>query len=149
MAVIREAVRGNPNDLYVMAAAGVLTMHCGDLVEAETYLQRFLRLGPNDPDVRFPMTSLGMLHIMRGRFAEAVRYAERSLAVDASFDCTYWVLISAHAQLGQIATARSFVTKLQELVPDITLSRIRAGLPSRFPERAGSILDGLREAGML
>ena len=147
MAVIREAARSNPHDLYVMAAAGVLTMHCGDLNEAESHLQRFLRLGPNDPDARFPLTSLGMLHIMRGQFAEALRYAERSLAVNDSFDCTYWVLISAHGHMGQIAAAKGFVTKLLHLVPGITLSRIRAGQPNRYPERCGRVLDGMRLAG--
>jgi len=148
MAVIREAVRANPHDLYVMAAAGVLTMHCGDLDEAEGYLQRFLRLGPNDPDARFPLTSLGMLHIMRGQFAEALRYAERSLSVNDRFDCTYWVLISANAQLGQMTVAQGFVTRLLEIAPTVTLSRIKAGQPSRFPERVGAVLGGLRLAGM-
>ncbi len=147
MAVIRDAARSNPNDLYVMAAAGVLTLHCGDLDEAEGYLQRFLRLGPSDPDARFPLTSLGMLHIMRGQFTEALHFAERSLVVNDSFDCTYWVLISAHGHLGQITEAQAFVTKLLNLVPGITLARIRAGQPVRYPERCGRVLAGMRLAG--
>lgn len=41
MAVIGQAVRANPNDLFVLQAARVMNLHCGEL---DTALQ-FLRTG--------------------------------------------------------------------------------------------------------
>jgi TolB-like protein/Flp pilus assembly protein TadD len=148
MAVIRAAAAANPNDLSVLAAAGVATMHCGDLDEAMEYMQRSLRLGPNDPDVRFPLTGIAMIEMMRGRYEQALAIAARSLAVNAHFDPTYWMLIAANAHLGRMEEAHRSLQQLSRIAPGVTIAGIRAGQPAKYRERIGTVLEGLRLAGM-
>ena len=81
--------------------AVVINLHCGDLDRAMEFLQRVLRLGSADPGIRFALTGIAHIHILRGNFAQALDFATRSLAVNDRFDSTYWMLIAAHAYLGQ------------------------------------------------
>jgi TolB-like protein/Tfp pilus assembly protein PilF len=148
MRVIRAAAAANPNDLFVACNLTVATMHCGDLDEALAHAHRALRLGPYDPDARFPMTSIAMIAIMRADYEEALVWAARSLSVNASFDATYWMLISANAHLGRMDDAHAHLARLMALAPGVTLARIEAGQPVMHPERIAAIISGLKLAGL-
>jgi TolB-like protein/Tfp pilus assembly protein PilF len=148
LAVIRIAAEANPHDLHVAAVFGVATMHCGDLDEAHAHFHRALRIAPNDLDSRFLLSGLAMIHIIRGEYEEAISWASRSLALNAQYDPTYWMLIAANAHLGRMGAARDFVAQLVAKAPGVSLDRIVAGQPSKFPERIGTVLDGLRLAGL-
>ena len=148
MAVIEEAARQNPNDLYVLCAAGVMTTHCGDLDQALAYCERARRLGSNDPAMRFALTCRAHIEILHGNNAEALNYATRSLAINDSFDPTYWMLAAANAHLGRIGPARDWVKTVLRLAPGVTISRIVAAQPARFPDRFAAIAEGLRLAGL-
>lgn len=148
MAVIQAAVAANPNDLFVAAAAAIATMHCGDMDEALARMERAVNLAPRDPDTRFFLTGIAMIRIIRGQHEQALAAAARSLALNAHFDATYWMLIAANAYLGRMDDARRHIEKLMAIAPGVTLSRIRAGQPARYPERIGTVLEGLRMAGM-
>ncbi len=147
MAVINQAVRANPNDLYVLQASGVMHLHCGALDTALQFFEKALRLAPADTSVRFAMTGIAHMHIVRGDYARALDYARRSLALNDHFDATYWMLIAGHAHLGQLDKARDWLRALLAIAPDIRLSRIVASQPSLIPERFTQIVDGLRLAG--
>jgi TolB-like protein len=148
MAAVQAAARANPNDLLVVAAAAVATMHCGDLDEAMAHMRRALRLGPSDTDSRFALTGMAHIEIIRGNYEAALTSAARSLVLNASFDPTYWMLIAANAYLGRMDEARRFLGKLREIAPGVTVSRIRAGQPAKDPGRIEPVLEGLRLAGM-
>ena len=148
MAVIERAAQANPNDLYVLTASGVLTVHCGDLDRAMAYFHHALRLGPSDPISRFGLCGIAHVHVLRGNYVEALDYAARSLAINDRFDATYWMLIAANAHLGHLDTARGWLRALLAFAPDITLTRIIAGQPARYPDRFAAIADGLRLAGL-
>lgn len=148
MAVIRAAAAANPNALFVNAAAGVAAIHCGELDEAEDQLLRVIALSPLDPDTRFALCGLAMIHIIRGDYEPALARAGHALAVNPHFDATYWMLIAANAHLGRLAQARRHLASLRQLAPNISLARIRAGQPAMIPGRIEPILDGLRLAGL-
>ncbi|KAF0113526.1 MAG: transcriptional regulator domain-containing protein [Rhodobacteraceae bacterium] len=147
MAVINQAIRMNPNDLYVLQVSGVMNLHCGDLDTALQFFDRALRLAPPDSSIRFAMTGIAHLHIVRGDYHRALDYAGRSLALNDSFDATYWMLIAGHAHLGQIDKAREWLRALLAIAPDVRLSRIVKAQPALFAERFTPIVDGLRLAG--
>ena len=48
----------------------------------------------------------GISEIFRGNYEEALSFASRSLALNAHFDPTYWMLIAANAYLGRMDDAR-------------------------------------------
>lgn len=147
MAVIDQATKMNPNDLYVLQVAGVMNTHCGDLDVALHFFDRALRLGLPDSSIRFALTGTAHVNVIRGYHARALDYASRSLALNDRFDATYWMLIAAHAHLGQIDKARDWLKTLLAIAPDARLSRIVVAQSSRFPERFTPIVDGLRLAG--
>ncbi|MBB2696609.1 UNVERIFIED_ORG: TolB-like protein/Tfp pilus assembly protein PilF [Rhizobium esperanzae] len=148
MAVLEAAAAANPNDLFVAACSGTAALHCGDIDRALERLHRALRLGPRDPDARFSLTAIAMAELIRGNYEAAISYASRSLALNAHFDPTYWMLIAAHAHLGHIEEARRFLHALEAIAPDVTLERIVAGQPAKDPRRFAPVLDGLARAGM-
>ena len=148
LAVIQAAVTANPNALFVSAAAGVAAIHCGDLDEAEAHLMRVIKLSPLDPDTRFALCGLAMIHIIRGDYELALARAGHALAVNQHFDATYWMLIAANAHLGRVAEAQRHLASLRRLTPGVSISRIRAGQPAMIPERIEPVLEGLRLAGL-
>lgn len=148
LAVTRAAAAINPYAMMVNAAAGTAAMLCGDVAEAEACYNRMLALGPLDPDIRFALTGLAMIRIVQGAHEAALPLAGRSLAVNAHFDATHWMLIAANAHLGRLDVARRHLEALLRLVPNVTVSRIRAGQPARYPERVEPVLEGLRRAGL-
>jgi len=147
MAVIEEALRQNPNDLYVLTVAGVMHLHCGDLDTALRYYELAFRLGPSDPNARFVLTGMAHIQIVRGNFPEALILATRSLSFNDRFDATYWMLIAANAHLGRVEQAENWLSALLVFAPPVTISRILASQPSRYPDRFGPIAEGLRLAG--
>ena len=86
--------------------------------------------------------------LIKGEFAEAVDLASRAFARNPNFDPTLWVLIAANAHLGRMEEAKRYLSKLQAMVPTVTVARISAGQPDKDPSRKAAVLDGLRLAGM-
>lgn len=148
MAVLLAAAAANPNDLFVTANAAIATLHCGPIDKALELLHRGLRLGPNDPDSRFFLCAIAMAEIIRGNYEQALDWAAQSLALNAHFDPTYWMLIAANAHLGRMDEARFHLEKLMAISPEVSLSRIRRGQPAKDESRIGPILEGLRRAGL-
>ena len=146
--VVRVAAAANPNDALAVSAAGIATMHCGDLDDALPLLHRAIRLCGAGVAARLPLTAMAHLENVRGNHGEALGWATRSLAVNASFDPTYWSLIAANAHLGRLDEARRALDDLRQLAPGVTIARIRAGQPAKHPERIEPVLEGLRIAGM-
>ncbi|EJC80903.1 putative integral membrane protein [Rhizobium leguminosarum bv. trifolii WSM2297] len=148
MAVLEAAAAANPNDLFVAACSGTAALHCGDIDHALERLHRALRLGPRDPDARFSLTAIAMAEVIRGNYQAAISFASRSLALNAHFDPTYWMLIAAHAHLGHMTEARQFLQALEAIAPDVTLESILAGQAAKNPRRFAPVLEGLALAGM-
>ena len=72
----------------------------------------------------------------------------RSLALNANFGATHWMLIAANAQLGRMDEARRLLTEFKKISPEVTVQSIWAGQPQKDPVRLAAILDGLRLAGL-
>jgi tetratricopeptide (TPR) repeat protein len=131
-----------------MCVLGVSTLHCGNLDDAASHLERALRLAPQDPDRRFAMTGLAHIAIARSDYERALYWAGRSLSVNMYYDPTYWMLIAANAYLGHMEEAKLYLDRLRAIAPGISLARIKAGQPLKYPERIGAVLEGMRLAGM-
>ena len=75
-------------------------------------------------------------------------WAGRSLALNTTFDCTYWMLVAANAHLGRMEEARRHLAELRRLAPEVTVASISAGQCAKDPGRIEPILAGLRLAGL-
>ena len=112
------------------------------------YFHRAIRLGPNDIEAHVPLTGIAHAQIVLGDFDAALGWADRSLAVNTTFDCTYWMLVAANAHLGRMDEARRHLAELRRLAPEVTVASIRAGQCAKDPGRIEPILTGLRLAGL-
>jgi TolB-like protein len=148
MAVLETAARANPNHHWIVVLAGIAHLHCGDLDDALVLFHRAIRLSPNDMAAHVPLTGIAHAHMVRGDYTETLSWAVRSLAVNARFDPTYWMLVAASAHLGRMDEARRFLADFRALAPEATVASIRAGQPAHDPRRVEAILDGLRLAGL-
>ena len=148
MAAILSAVEANPNDLQVVSRVGIAHLHCGNLADSLAYFHRAIRLSPRDPSAHIALTGIAHCHVALGDYPEALLWAARSLALTPNYHCTYWMLIAANAQLGQMDEARKYLGQFRNLAPEATVASIWAGQPQKDPSRCAAILDGLRLAGM-
>jgi DNA-binding winged helix-turn-helix (wHTH) protein len=144
----RRACAINPLSIQAIRILGIVSIHCGDLDEASEALRRAARLSPRGLLVPVSFTGVAHVAMIRGDYEEALGWAEKSLAVSARFDATYWMLIAANAHLGRLDAARSHLAELLKRVPDTTVAGIKAAQPDYDPTRLAAILDGLRIAGM-
>ena len=148
LATLRRAVESNPNHFRVVINAGIGSMHCGSLDDALAYFNRALRLSPADPDAFLALAGIAHVQTIRGNYAEALPIAERSLAINTSFNATYWTLIAANAHLGHMDEARRFLAALKAVAPNVTIASLKAGQPAKYPSRMAPFLEGLRLAGL-
>ena len=144
----RRAIDANPNDINAVNHAGVNALHFGDPDDALIYFQRAIRLNPRDVSVAWPLTGCAHAEMIKGNFAAALSWAERSFALNPQFIFTYWMLIAANAQLDKIDEARRWLVKFRALNPEVTVTSIRAGQPSKHPSGMAAIVGGLRLAGL-
>ena len=108
MAVVQAAVEANPNNLLIVARAGIANLLCGSIEDALTYLHRANRLSPGDPGAHFPMTGIAMVHMIRGDYNEALVWAARALASNPNFLPSLWIAIAANAHLGRMGRGTPF-----------------------------------------
>ena len=146
--MIARALEANPNSFWVLNCAGIWHIHCGDLEQALYYFRRVEELSPNDLNVAQSLTGVAHVYMAMGRYAEALNWAERSLAVNHRLSTTYWMLASGNAQLGRMDLARHYLAQLLDVAPGTTLTSLRAGQPGEIPGRIEPILEGLRLAGL-
>jgi TolB-like protein/class 3 adenylate cyclase len=143
-----RAVAVNPNNLDMINVAGVANLLCGSLDEAVTYFLRAERLNPNGLGSHWNLTGLAHVELVRGNPEQALIWAGKSMAANASYAPCFWMLIAANAQLGRMDEARRHLSNLLAISPDVTVASIRAGQAAKLPERIEPILGGLQLAGM-
>ncbi len=146
--MIARALEANPNSFAVLTWAGIWHIHCGDLERALHYFSRVAELSPNDLNIAHSLTGVSHVHMAMGNYEEALKWAERSFAVNHLHTATHWMLVAGNAKLGRMELARQYLTLLLENAPGTTVATIRSGQPARIPGRIEVVLDGLRLAGL-
>jgi tetratricopeptide (TPR) repeat protein len=147
-ALLRRAVDENPNSAVILTSMGIACLLGGDLADAESHLQRAIRLNPNDFNTHWQHTGIAHIRMVEARYEEALEAANRSLGINSGYDATYWMLIAANAYLGRMDEARAALGKLREISPEVSLARIRRGQVARDPYRIDVLIEGMRRAGM-
>ena len=146
--LIQQAVAINPNNLDVVNFAGIANLHCGSLDEAVKYFLRAERLSPNGLSSHWNLVGLAHVELVRGNWEQALIWAGKAIAANASFGPSYWMLIAANARLGRMEEARRHLASLLAISPEVTVASIRAGQPAKIPDRIEPVLEGLLLAGM-
>jgi adenylate cyclase len=145
---VRRAVVLNPGSGFVNAMAGYALVFGDEAELGASLLEKAMQLGPLDPNYFSHLIGVACAHLFSGRPELAAQLTERSIALNAQWDTSHWMLVVAYSQLGRSPEARSALANLLEVSPGATISNYRKNLPIRNPASLDMILDGLRSAGL-
>lgn len=148
MALLQNALSSNPNNIVALIASGVGHVHCGDIDIAARYYSRAIDLVPDHQMSHIAHSGLAHVHMIKGNFERALLDAEKARAQNQNFDPILWILIAAHAHLGNHQQARAYLDALLRGNPDLSATQLRAAQPAKDPSRLASILSGLCLAGL-
>ncbi len=148
LAAVRRAARINPGSGFVQAMAGCALVFGDEPKEGLEFLNRAIELCPNDPNFFGYLTVTAFGHLVTDRAAQAVEFAEKSLALSPDWDSTYWILIAAYAQLGRPDEAKNAAEELLTKYPEATASHYELVLPIRNDALRKMIIGSLRNSGI-
>jgi type IV pilus assembly protein PilF len=112
-----DAVRNPlyPTPWRSYAAAGQCTLRTNDVKQAEEYLQRALRLDPDDPPATLQM---GEVRYRQGRLDEARRYALRFNKLANPTAESLWLSLRIERRQGARTAEASYASQLRRRFPD-------------------------------
>ena len=144
--MIMRAVETNPNNLTAIFIAGYAHHIGGSLEEALKFFNRAIRLSPGDTSEA--MSGVGEVQMGLGHYEEALKWAERSLAMNPNWRVSHHTVIACNAYLGRLEQAQRALSVLQELEPSISIAQVKSAFHMRDPHRSDTLIEGLRRAGM-
>jgi TolB-like protein/Tfp pilus assembly protein PilF len=145
------AVTLNPNHAPGHAGIGICWIMRGRPREALPYFDRALRLSPRDPLRAGWHTWVGVAHMMLGDDRKALEQSKRSAAANPKSAGAFTLQAAALALLGREEEARAALAIRQQISLPTTISAIKEGSPSDYPEYSRLMeryYEGLRQAGL-
>jgi adenylate cyclase len=148
IAALDRALTLTPNSAQVLRLSGWVRLHSGDPRMAVEHFTRAIHLSPLDPDVTFAFTGLGIAHMMRGDYDEALKCGTRSVHEMPRNAIAHRVVAASLALLGRTEEARAAMRGLLAVAPNFTMAHMRRIIPYRDAEFFARYLQGLKEAGL-
>jgi TolB-like protein len=146
--MIERALSANAHDATVVHFGAMVNFLAGNLERAEDLYRRTARISATG-FTDAALCGLALIALCRGDYESALGYAERSLDMNQSYNCTHWVLIAANSYLGRLDEARRRYHDFDTLFPGVTLKRILGGDWSEHPgNKLNVVIEGLGAAGM-
>lgn len=118
----QRAVSLNPNSSMSLVHAAWVHSYLGHGQEANTLVQRAIRLNPIDPRSPQIRSGLGMALLAEERFEEALVELKTAYAAAPAWATSYNGLIICYTALGRMDDARKFRDLLLASAPDTTIS---------------------------
>lgn len=147
LALVRQALAMNPNNLTVLILAGAANVFAGDLDEAKSSYARAFQLSPRSPEAYVSLSGIAQVHLLGSEFEDAVRWAEKSLSINDAYPMTIGTLAAGYAFLGRDDEARTMMERLMRIEPPMTIAMMSAR-HIRDRLRWRNVIEGLRRAGM-
>ena len=146
-ASVMEALRLAPSQSVAWMYRTTIESLLGRTAQAYAAGQRALELAPLGPLRYYPCCLAGHAALFDGRPQEAVRLLEESLALNPHHSPTVRMLVVAHHDLGQWASARHALALLRRLEPDLTVASYLARSPGAHAHRA-RFADAMAAVGL-
>jgi len=146
----------NRNWVYAFFALGQCRLYTGSIEETIPLVEQAIRLSPRDPSLGIWYETIGLVHLLRSRIAEAIIWLERARSANPEHPAPHARLASAHALKGETERATAELAEARRLARDdrySSLGRLRAalgywGVPSVHALFEATYFAGLRKAGM-
>jgi tetratricopeptide (TPR) repeat protein len=139
----------NPYSYPVLRNAALIQRQRGRAEEAIGLFERCLSLNPNSPGNAMFVENIGCCHLYEGRYAEAVAWIRRALAMGASWDLALVNLVVSEALLGEVDAANATLKRFLRVRPGATIQGLMERLPPGSRGGEGRIwTEGLRRVGL-
>jgi TolB-like protein/Tfp pilus assembly protein PilF len=148
---LEQALQLNPNLAFGHVMMARVNIVQGRPAYALERLQKAMRLSPNDPGLPYWQTGMGVAYLSVQEDLEALKWLNKSLALNPRLHFTRLYQASARALCGHDAQAETELAELLHLHPDWTVSRLEALELSQEPAfraQQKRIYEGLRRAGL-
>jgi TolB-like protein/tetratricopeptide (TPR) repeat protein len=146
--LIDRALTLNPNLAMAWLFSGWVNVWFGEPDVAIERVTHAMRLSPHDPQIAMMQASMACAHFFAGRVAEAMAWAERSVALQPNYFVGTCVLAASTAIAGRIPEAQKAMARLCKIVPALRISNLREWFPIRREEDLSAWVEGLRKAGL-
>jgi TolB-like protein/class 3 adenylate cyclase/Tfp pilus assembly protein PilF len=120
----------------------------GEMANARKSYERALELSPRDPLKPFWNSGLGISLFVAAEYEECVELTTRALKDRPNYASLMRQQAASLGMLGRHKEASASVSQLLQVMPDLTISRVRHMVPVRYPEDHERWLEGLRRAGL-
>ena len=147
LSAVRRAIDLNPGSGFVNSMAGCALIFGDDGAAGLTFLDRAMKLAPKDPNLFSYLLVAACGHLFLGCPETALELAERSLALNATLDSTYWVLIATYMALDRPEDAKRIAAQLLAIYPETTASGYER-LPFRNKASVEMVINSCRAAGI-
>ena len=145
----------NRNWVGALFALGWCKFHTGSIEEMIPLLEQVIRLSPRDPFIGIWYARLGIAHLLRSRFDEAINWLEKARAANPARPFTRSSLAVAYAHKGETELAATELAEARRLSPDgrySSIARLKVvgylGVPKIRALYENVYLTGYRKAGV-
>ncbi len=146
--VIERALMLNPNSAYALMVGGFVSINQNWPDRAIQAFEHAIRLSPLDPLGRGFTLGLAAAHLAAGRYGEATKWADRTLAAQPHYRLAMRIKVVCCVYLSRIEEARDWLQRLLELQPGLTIARFKISAANFPPELLALYVEALRKAGL-
>lgn len=149
MSAIDRALELNPNSAQAWGARGWICLFGDTAEEAIQAFEKATRLTPRDP-LRYVFTAgLARAHVVAGRYEEAVRWIDQSIAEQPRFVVSLRIKVVLCVLAGRLNDAREWLSRLCTEAPGSTIETFIAYAARHYtPKLRALYVDALRQAGL-
>jgi adenylate cyclase len=151
---LETTVALDPNNVVGISQIGQTLVFLGQPDEALPYVEKAVRLSPNDPLIYARYSALGQCHLLLGNMVQAIEFLRRARAANSRVYFVHLYLAAALGLRGNLDEARAALAESTKLKPEInSIAALPANRPwEKDPRysvlRARTMDVGLRAAGM-
>jgi TolB-like protein/Flp pilus assembly protein TadD len=143
----RAALDLNPNFAAAEGSIGFALALDGQSEDAIAHFDQAIRMSPRDPFNSFFFAGIAAAHYLAKRYTEAVKWARQAVQLRPGHIGAHRILCASLAQSDQLEEARTVLSALQQLHPNMTLASIRQSVPYTT-RKIDHFVEGLRKAGL-
>lgn len=143
----QAAIDLNPNFAAAYGYVGWALVFDGRSEEALPRFEQAMRMSPRDPLNGFFSAGISAAHYFSSNYSEAVKWARQSVQLRPGLLGGYRILCASLAQAGLDEEARSVMSHLRQLHPNLSIAWIESNVPYTAGPMA-KFLEGLRKAGL-
>lgn len=145
---VDRALALDPNLAVGWQYSGWIRVWLGEPDRALDELMQALRLNPLNPQIFTLYSAIASAHLIAGRHAEAIKYAEVALHHGPDHVPGLRILVSGLGLAGRLQEAKKIGARLRAVDPGLRLSNVEDRAPYRRQQDLALHVEGLRRAGI-